>query len=233
MIQRLGFGLDMKLFRKSVDLLEGACKVLSEQVVDDVHLCAHTSELIQNILVDVKKTLIRVQKPPNTSGTNSRDQSLPPTGYNNMGGDGQGGHRHFDKALPTLPDPNYHDSLPEVQAKPMSELMSQTFIAPPNYNFDTNQFDLIEIGSADEHSVLSDNPADWVAMPLDGLMNNGDGNVDQGFHSIGPMVGSRDMLELITNQDYTNQDFTVPADFNAMAWATSTGQFQGFHSPHL
>jgi hypothetical protein len=223
----------MKLFNRCVDLLDGACKVLSEKVVDDVHLCAHTSELIQRIAVDVKKTLIRVQKQPNTSGTNSRDQSVGPNQYHNLGENGQGGHRPLDRALLNLANPNQHDSLPEVQARPMSEWIttSQTFIPPPDYNFLTHEFDLTEIGSADEHSVRSDNPADWVAMPLDALMNSGDMNVDQGFHSIGPMVGSRDMLELITNQDYT----ALPADFdiNAMGWGNSTGQFQGFNSPHL
>ena len=114
----------------------------------------------------------------------------------------------------------------------MSDFVDQTFIAPPNYNFQTNEFDFIDDSSLD-HSMLSENPADWVTMPIDGLMNmgSGDANVDQGFHSIGPMIGSRDMLEVLTNQDYN----AGLQDFSQMAWTSPnpTTPYQGFTSPHL
>lgn len=109
----------------------------------------------------------------------------------------------------------------------MADLMDQTFIPPPNFNFQTNDFDPFMDDASLDQSMLSENPADWITMPLDVLINSGDTNVDQGFHSIGPMVGSRDMLEVLTNQDYN-----VMQDFSHVAWTSPTGStpYQGYTS---
>ncbi len=218
------------MVQKSLNLLDRVCILLAREVVDDVHLCSQTSVLIQSIVKHIKKTLIRVQKPPNTSGVPSRDQSRAQTPHPNALENGQAHGGPPTATLPTAPPPYATDHLANIPARPMADLLDQTFIAPPNYNFQTNEFDFIDDSSLD-HSMLSENPADWVTMPLDGLMNmnNGDTNVDQGFHSIGPMIGSRDMLEVLTNQDYN----AGLQDFSQMTWTSPTTPYQGFASPHL
>ena len=214
--------------QKSLNLLDRVCILLAREVVDDVHLCSQTSVLIQSIVKHIKKTLIRVQKPPNTSAGPSRDQSRAQTPHPNAGENGQTPAMAPAATLPTSSHQYAVDHLANIPARPMAELLDQTFIAPPNYNFQTNDFDFIDDSSLD-HSMLSENPNDWVTMPLDGLMNSGDNNVDQGFHSIGPMIGSRDMLEVLTNQDYN----AGPQDFSQMNWTSPTTSYQGYTSPHL
>jgi hypothetical protein len=118
-----------------------------------------------------------------------------------------------------------HDPLADIPARQMADLMDQTFIAPPNFNFETNDFDPTFDTASLDHSAVSDNPADWIAMPLDGLINSGDGNVDQGFHSIGPTVGSRDMLEALINQDINSMQ-----DFSSMVFTSPQQTYQQFHN---
>jgi hypothetical protein len=224
----MSLGNHEKTVRKSLDLLDRVCVLLSRDVVDDVHLCAQTSVLIQKIVGHIKTTLIRVQKPANTSGAPSREGSRSQTPHHTSMAESGHTNQQTYEAYTTAASHRYpHDPLAHVPARPMADLMDQTFIAPPNYNFQTNDFDnFMDTGSLDE-STLSENPNDWVAMPLDNLLNNGETNVDQGFHSIGPMVGSRDMLELLTNQDYVMQDF------GQLAWTSPATPYQGFSSPRL
>ena len=62
---------------------------------------------------------------------------------------------------------------------------------------------------------------DWLTLPLEnfGTAEHGGNNnmtVDQGFGGIGPTVGNQDMLEIITNQRYMNQQwngYTAPTHF--------------------
>lgn len=215
------------MVRKCLDLLDRVCYLLAREVVDDVHLCSQTAVLIQSIVKHVKGTLIRVQKPPNTSGAPSRDVSRAQSPTHEID-DENGQHDHMvgmSHHPPRVFDER--DPLANIPARQMADLMDQTFIAPPNFNFETNDFDPgFDTASLDQ-SAVSDNPADWITMPLDGLINSGDGNVDQGFHSIGPMVGSRDMLEALVNQDYSSmQDFS-----NMVFTSPTTTSYQQFQNP--
>jgi hypothetical protein len=214
------------MVRKCLDLLDRVTILLAREVVDDVHLCAQTSVLIHSIVKHVKQTLIRVQKPANTSGAPSRDASRAQTPHHgNAAESEQSGQDQFATTLPTSSTMYAADPLAGIPARPMADLMDQTFIPPPNFNFQTNDFDpFIDDASLDQ-SMLSENPADWITMPLDGLMNSGDTNVEQGFHGIGPMVGSRDMLEVLINQDYN-----VMQDFSHVAWTSPTTPYQGYPS---
>ena len=221
------------MVRKLLGLLDDVCLLLARDVVDDVHLCAQTSVLIQSIVQHVRNTMIRVANPANTSGAPSVDQSRAQTphhpGLNEAGQQTQQLNNYAPTARPTYTN----DPLANIPARPIADFMdNNTFIAPPNYNFQTNDFDNFMDNASLDESTMSDNPTDWLTLPLDGLMGQGDGNVDQGFHSIGPMVGSRDMMEVLTNQDYN-----VMRDFGGAPWTSPTAHYhhpqQGYTSPHL
>lgn len=225
-MQRLSLGNHERMVRKCLDLLDRVCLLLAREVVDDVHLCAQTSVLIQSIVKHIKKTLIRVQKPANTSSAPSRDQSRAQTPHHaTVGDEGQADGQQYTATLPTVSGAYTHDPLADIPSRPMADFMDQTFIAPPNYNFQTHDFEPFLDDASLDQSVVSDNPADWITMPLDGIINSVDANVDQGFHGIGPMVGSRDMLEVLTNQDYNGMQ-----DFTHMTWTSPTTPFQGFNN---
>ena len=215
-----------KMVRRSIDLLERNIVLLTEEVVDDVHLSSSTARMIDAILQKVKQTLIRVQKPANTSTAPSRDHSRPSSPQPNV-----------NESSNSFFDPNAHqfathlpasseafaisDPLAGIEARPMADLMDRTFIPPPNFNFQTNDFDTGFMDDpAVDHSVTSDNnQTDWLAMPLEALLNKGGYRVEQGFHSIGPMVGQHDMLEVLTNQNYDH-----------MLWNGQHNNFQDYRS---
>ena len=213
------------MVRKCLALLDRVCLLLAQEVVDDVHLCAQTSVLIQSIVRHVRKTLIRVQKPNNTSGAPSREQSRAQTPHHPHAAENGPVEQHQHPVTLAPASTMYsHDPLADIPARPMADLMNQTFIAPPNFNFQTNEFDDLIDDSSLDRSMLSENPADWITMPLDGLMNSGDASmVDQGFHSTGPVVGSRDMLEVLTNHDYNEMQ-----GFGHVPWGSPMTSYHGF-----
>jgi hypothetical protein len=201
-----------RMVRKSIDLLEKVTRVTTEQVVDDVHLSASTSRMISNILDKVKMTMIRVQKPPNTSGNPSREQSRATSPQRATAHNGSEQfinpvHAYLN-GVPA--NSTSFDPLAGIEARPMADLLDRTFIPPPNYNFQTHDFDASFMDDAGiDHSVNSEQQADWFTLPLESITNKDTFRVDQGFHSIGPMVGQHDMLEVITQ---------TPFDQSAMEW---------------
>ena len=77
---------------------------------------------------------------------------------------------------------------------------------PPNHaNFypHTTMPNGVDANMANAMDTMFDpNNTDWLTLPLDNLFNSSTAAVDMGFGGIGPTVGDRDMLELITNEQY-------------------------------
>lgn len=212
LLQRLSMGNHEKMVRKSIDLLEQVTKLLTTQVVDDVHLSGSTARMIGGILSKVKATLIRVQKRPNTSGQPSREHSRAPSPHAHNGDHNH--HRFLDpnQDYSNLPpfSTSYSDPLASIEARPIAELMDRTFIPPPGFNFQTQDFDAGYMDDTGiDQSVHSDGQADWITMPLDALYNKDHFRVDQGLHGVGPTVGQHDMLEVLTQ---------APFDQHALPW---------------
>ena len=92
------------------------------------------------------------------------------------------------------------DVLAAIPGQLMGDV-SNTIMPPPNYNFAGTAFD--DSMPIDPGIDLGWN-TDWLTLPLDKFMETPteNMNVDQGFGGIGPTVGDRDMLEVITNQQY-------------------------------
>lgn len=188
---------------------------MSKEYVDDVHLSSSTSRLVAHIVRNVKQTLIRVQQPGIGSGGPSREHSRQHSPNVHGHGEGHGHdipneqeqhHVQTINALQQSPGLYLNDPLAGIQARPMAELASQTFVPPPNFNGNGHELD-----SALEDSTLDPSIAnfsmDWFALPLDNLWHNDGNTVDQGLGGIGPTVGTRDMLEVITNQDYSQMQW--------------------------
>jgi len=206
------------MVRKSLNLLGQITNAMTKEVVDDVHLSSSTARLVQNIVKYVKQTLIRVQKPANGSGAASRDNSRhqsPHRNDNNTSYHQHHQHQHRTVTERTSPLPHvspaysFGDPLAEIEAKPMEEFSTQTFMPPPNFHLPTNDLGtVLPDQSTIDTTVAADLEAtDWFALPLDNLWHNTEATVDQGFGGIGPTVGPKDMLELITNQDYNQMQW--------------------------
>ena len=97
------------------------------------------------------------------------------------------------------------DPLAGIQARSMADLNAQTFVPPPNFE------NIMDFTMPDDVNM---NPAmngfdggDWLALPLDGLWGTDEATVDQGFGGIGPTLGGRDLLEAITNRNYSDMQW--------------------------
>lgn len=87
----------------------------------------------------------------------------------------------------------------------MSDLSNITYMPPMNYNQYMNSNSAVE-QSASDFEPNVDNLSDWFALPLDNFFSTDPAPVHQGFGGIGPTVGSKDMLEFITNERYDRWD---------------------------
>lgn len=137
----------------------------------------------------------------------------------------------------------YRDPLAGIQAQSMRDLSNITYMPPLNYNaymtgnhsvgadhLDGGAATGTETGTRTVGGEINtdnntagdfgstgavDNLGDWFALPLDNFFASDTAvPVQQGFGGIGPTVGSKDMLELITNQQY--DQWTRGASGNGM-----------------
>lgn len=224
MLQRFSLGTHEALVRKCLQQLEKIIVAMSKEYVDDVHLSSSTSRLVGHIVRNVKQSLIRVQQGGTGSAGPSREQSRAQSPHAH---DHDSSSHHLqqqqqqqqaDHAMNVLQQsPGFYlnDPLAGIQARPMAELSSQTFVPPPNFLGSGDELD----SALDETSLdptIANFSMDWFALPLDNLWHNDGITVDQGLGGIGPTVGARDMLEVITNQDYNQMQWNgdQPFDYN-------------------
>ncbi|OAG44442.1 hypothetical protein AYO21_01438 [Fonsecaea monophora] len=214
-LKRFSLGTHEGLVRKCLQQLDQITELLSKEVVDDVHLASSTSRLVQNIVRNVKQSMIRVQHPGTGSAGPSREQSRPqsphPHGIDGADDQSQQRQNHHQQQQHLHQDSNsiqpklefyVNDPLAGIQARPMADLDSQTFVPPPNFGGD-HDIDFTLPDDVNMSSAMADLTGDWLALPLDNLWGSDEAIVDQGFGGIGPTLGGRDLLEAITNRNYS------------------------------
>jgi hypothetical protein len=96
------------------------------------------------------------------------------------------------------------DPLAGIQAQSMSDINGVAYMPPMNYDIYLNGTDGVEQNP--DFGAGVDGLGDWFALPLDNFFSTDPAPVHQGFGGIGPTVGSRDMLEFITNEQYDRWD---------------------------
>jgi hypothetical protein len=216
-IQRFSFGASEQGVRESLTLLDSITDQLTCSVVDDVHLSARTAELVKMLSSHLRAKFIRLQAPTGGSNGSSRDNSRHHTPQRQQ--EQPSSQQQFvsqqgpPPARSTLNNqfpysqelPQLHDPLAGIQAQSMSDLVDVTYMPPLNYNayMDGNQG--VE-QSPTNFGPTVDDGGDWFALPLNNFFSTDPAPVHQGFGGIGPTVGSRDMLELITDEQYDRWD---------------------------
>ena len=185
-------------------MLDQTTDLLSSCVVDDVHLSYHTAALVKMIAGNLRKSFLRIQAPTGESREQSRHHT-PHGQENGAAVDQQLDHSgHQNSSFPGSNGQTREDVLAGIQAQTMTDLSQFTFMPPPNYDiYMQNSGDLNNNTNFEINQSLTDGQYhDWFALPLDNFFSNPTGSVDQGFGGIGPTVGNRDMLEVITNEHY-------------------------------
>lgn len=206
-LKRFGVGAFEGDVRQALELLDLSTDLMERDVVDDVHLSSQIGGLIKLLVANIRKTFIRVQGKENGSETASR-QDTPqhatsqPHQVHPSDASAQQPARKRARLSANPRHQHSRDPLEGIQAQPLEDLSNHTFMPPPNiYPFNGLDANL-QIDSNTDPSMLDPITMDWLTLPLDNLFNSSTGIVDQGFGGIGPTVGDRDMLELITNEHY-------------------------------
>jgi hypothetical protein len=171
-------------------------------VVDDVHLSNQTSNLVKLIVANIQKTFIRVQAPANGSENVSHVSSRQHTPHHEEHEAPRYSSVSHTRATSGARRAGNHlrgDPLAGIPAQPFAEI-SSAFMPPPNFVTLSNGFD--QSMPIDPTMGLDDWNADWLTLPLNNFFDSTTGSVDQGFGGIGPTVGDKDMLEILTNQQY-------------------------------
>ena len=196
--------------------------MLSKCVVDDVHLSSQTANLVKLIASSLRQKFIRIQAPSGGSETASREQSRHHSPHHPDGhvhhvvqhhSDGPD-HPVVQHNQPSTPfgfraAQSRGDPLAGIQAQRMTDFSNGSYMPPLNYDLymqgvDPNMDPDLSSNQTLSHSNGPNN--DWFALPLDNIFNSNMGIVDQGFGGIGPTVGDRDMLEVLTNERYDPWD---------------------------
>ena len=178
--------------------------------MDDVHLSFQTADLVRVVATALRKSFLRIQAPTSDSREPSRHHTPHSQESGHENGEVPQNHQHapFTYKL----DPSREDTLAGIQALPMTDYHNVTYMPPPNYDVymtgaePNTQFDVTATSQALPNGAPYS--SDWFALPLDNIFNSSMSTVDQGFGGIGPTVGDRDMLELITNEHYERWDLS-------------------------
>lgn len=206
-LKRFGVGAYEADVRQALELLDQSTDLMERDVVDDVHLSSQIAGLIKLLVANLRKTFIRVQGKDNGSETASRQEtpqhpaSLQHTVHHNDAIPHEP-PRKRPRTSATARRRQSRDPLEGIQAQPLEDLSNHTFMPPPNYFPHSGMDSNMPMDPNSDPSMLDPVNMDWLTLPLDNLFNSSTGTVDQGFGGIGPTVGDRDMLELITNEHY-------------------------------
>lgn len=109
--------------------------------------------------------------------------------------------RGQSRQMSPLPGPPFSTVSDQESPDPLAQLpfadwTNHIYMPPPGYE----GFGLENNTGYDMNvdPALFPNGEDWISMPIDNLLNLDASTVNQGYGGIGPTVGDRDMLSLIT-----------------------------------
>lgn len=126
--------------------------------------------------------MVRIAKPGSRGQSRQMSPQLP---------QGQNGNNNNNMAYSTISDQESPDPLAQL---PFADWSSHVYMPPPGYE----GFGLDSGYDMNVDPALFPNGEDWISMPIDNLLNLDVTTVNQGYGGIGPTVGDRDMLSLIT-----------------------------------
>lgn len=206
-LKRFGVGAYEADVRQALELLDQSTDLMERDVVDDVHLSSQIAGLIKLLVANLRKTFIRVQGKENGSEAASRQETPqhPASHQHPVHHNDASPHepaRKRPRMSATAHRRQSRDPLEGIQAQPLEDLSNHTFMPPPNFFQHSGVDSNMPMDPNSDPLMLDPVNMDWLTLPLDNLFNSSTGTVDQGFGGIGPTVGDRDMLELITNEHY-------------------------------
>lgn len=236
-LKLFSLGNEASQVRRSMKLIARTCELMEKQFVDDVHLSPPTAKLMLLLLENVQKNLIRVPKGSSRNQSRqispSRVHSLSASHHHTQPHQQQQQQQHhLHKTARSFPEtidsqilsPSIDSESPDMLANIPLAHQDQSFIPPfPISGPDSKNFDVdmtyLDPASIDS-SMFPMTNEDWISLPINHMFEVADSNnnavVSQGYGGIGPVIGDRDVLGLLTGNAFDQQ-----------AWPTDTGYHPG------
>ncbi|KAI9877370.1 MAG: hypothetical protein M1830_004103 [Pleopsidium flavum] len=207
----------------SLSLMDRTIEALRTCVVDDVHLSIRIGDLLETLTSSIRTKFVRLAA-NNGPGYNvpSRSRSPMPASARRspqqQSDRGQGGFSQG--TTPYLNPMNGHayayDSAGRPTADALAGIATESidptdtnviFMPPPDFS-STNAYGAYDTTNNYNQAFAGDDTggggymADWLALPLDPLLNSSGQGVSQGTEGFGPDVGNFDMLDILLNDHY-------------------------------
>jgi hypothetical protein len=209
--QTFAFGAFENEMALSLNLMDRTVQVMRNHVVDDVHLSNRFSNFLEVITNRLRPMIVRMSRTTGASSANaaSRVSSRPASPGSNL----QNRTTEHMPAFPTdgFAEPQGRDSNANAQA--LYGISTQTYdIGDGNNAFSimpppTEVFGQQTLSAGDTHDhqdfyggfgegfVGADDGYDWLALPLDPILQAGGQDVTA--NCFGPGIGEFDMLEVL------------------------------------
>ena len=210
------FGATEQDVREVLELIDRCVEGMRTQVVDDVHIISDIATYASVVTTNIRSKFIRIAAPGGGSGSASRDRTplrlTEPHGHSHLA-DQRSDQSHQYQHNSSGPFGYAFDSVNNHTVDPLADIPSQsldatlhlggTYMPPPNFNFFMNTLDGTENSQGLNTGMMNDStiPTDWFALRMDPIINSTNTNVSSGYGGLGPAIGDRDMLELLTNDE--------------------------------
>lgn len=209
----------------SLSLMDRTIEGLRTCVVDDVHLSIRIADLLGTLTSSIRTKFVRLAA-NNGPGYNVSSRSRSPMAASarnppqqevdrGQGGFGQGtttylnpmngnAYTYVPAGRPTA------DALAGIATESIDPTDSNVIFMPPPDFSSSNVYGAYEPTNNDNPTFGGDDAgggymADWLALPLDPLLNSSGQGVSQGMAGFGPDVGNFDMLDILLNDHYESE----------------------------
>jgi hypothetical protein len=215
--QTFAFGAFENEMAHSLNLMDRTVQVMRNHVVDDVHLSNRFSNFLEVITNRLRPMIVRMSRTTGASSANvaSRVSSRPASPGSNL-------QNRTTEHMPAFPTDGFSDQPAQAQqgrdananAQALYGISTQTYdIGDGNNAFSimpppTEVFNQHNLSASDAHNpqefydaygdtsfVGADDGYDWLALPLDPILQAGGQDVTA--NCFGPGIGEFDMLEVL------------------------------------
>jgi len=214
----------------SLTLMDRTVEALRTCIVDDVHVASRFADLLDTLTQSLKPRLVRVSADGRGGRSQRVSHQGSPTAVSTNLGAAHQRHQQYSSTPSSMPGQPQWSYSRSTNLQPSSlnssdplygisndtyDLMGNDFsvMPPPSFGLQSPPTDAINTTTAggssstfDPYTSSSafghDHMQDWLALPLDPLINMSGADVNQTMY--GPELGGQDMLELLLNGNSAN-----------------------------
>ena len=190
--------------RETTELVKKCVFAMRAQAVDDVHIISQIANFADTLVRNIGLTMVCVSFPGTLSGATSRDRtpahSMEQTSSNlSMERISQQSQVYHNTAGQYGYNLDNNAAVDLTASHPLQAAMDMGSLMPPEqYNRFLNGLECSPMQDQNMNGNLMADGDPWFALGLDPLMNSSDKDVSNGYGGLGPVVGERELLDVLT-----------------------------------